>query len=127
MNRRRLGLVSLVVAAGLAGCNGAQPTPGVPTRTPRPPELAGGEGRARVGDFWLETLGDYLGPDYRQAPEAERFDRFGAQLLEYRLREDLLEEHRWALSQQDINAYSDQPNYDASQAYLERVLGAERR
>jgi hypothetical protein len=111
-------LLSLLL---LAGCNGAETTP---TREPlrRAPELAGG---APARDYWTDTLGDYLGPEFRAAPADERFARFGHSLLEYRLREDLLERHRWALSQQDIDTFSGQPDYDASRRYLREVLGAE--
>lgn len=95
-------------------------------RQVRPAELAGAE-PARPADFWVESLGDHLGPDYRSAPEGERFARFGPRLLESRLREDLLEEQRWALTPQQIAEFCDQPTYDDSQAYLKKALDAERR
>lgn len=120
MSDRRAALpISLLLL--VAGCNGAETTP---TREPlrRAPELAGG---SPARDYWTDTLGDYLGPEFRAAPADERFGTFGRSLLEYRLREDLLERHRWALSQQDVDTFSGQPDYDASRRFLREVLGAE--
>ncbi|MBX3471982.1 MAG: hypothetical protein KF878_34450 [Planctomycetes bacterium] len=108
----------------MAGCGSEELAP-EPERLRRAPELAGGP--AARADYWTDTLGDYLGADFRAAPPDERFARFGARLLEYRLREDLLEEHRWALSQQDVDAFAGQPDHDASERFLREVLGAEPR
>jgi len=120
-DRRATILLALVLSLAPAGCGGPEVAP---TREPmrRAPELAGG---APARDYWTDTLGDYLGPEFRAAPVDERFATFGRDLLEYRLREDLLERHRWALSQQDVDTFSGQPDYDASRRYLREVLGAE--
>lgn len=120
----RLSLPALALALLLAGCNGEELNP-EPERPRRAPELAGGP--PPTTDYWTETLGDYLGPEFRAAPPDERFARFGRDLLQYRLREDLLEEHRWALSRQDVDAYTSQPDFDSSERYLREVLGAEPR
>lgn len=118
--------LAAVTAAALllGGCSGEELTP-EPERLRRAPELAGGPPPG--GDYWTDTLGDYLGPEFRAAPPDARFARFGRDLLEYRLREDLLEAHRWALSRQDVDTYSTQPDFDASERYLRGVLGAEPR
>jgi hypothetical protein len=116
---RRLALALLLASAG---CSGPEVTAS-PERLPRAPELAGA---ARAGDdHWTGTLGDYLGHDFRTTPQDVRFERFGRALLEYRLREDLLQEHRWALAQQDIDAFTGQPDYDESERFLREVLGAD--
>lgn len=117
-------LAGAVLAFVLAGCSGEELTP-EPERLRRAPELAGGPPPSV--DYWTDTLGDYLGPGFRAAPPDERFARFGRELLEYRLREDLLEGHRWALSRQDVDTYSSQPDFDTSERYLREVLGAEPR
>ncbi|MCO5172026.1 MAG: hypothetical protein M9894_37485 [Planctomycetes bacterium] len=121
---RRGALAAACALLLVAGCGSEELAP-EPERLRRAPELAGGP-PARV-DFWTDTLGDYLGPDFRAAPADERFARFGLRLLEFRLREDLLEEHRWALSQQDVDTFAGQPDHDASERFLREVLGAEPR
>ncbi len=123
MSARRL-LAAVALSLLLAGCGGEELDP-EPERLRRAPELAGGPPPAT--DYWTDTLGDYLGPGFRATPPDERFARFGRDLLEYRLREDLLEEHRWALSRQDVDTYSSQPDFDASERYLREVLGVEPR
>lgn len=123
MSARALaGLLLSMVLVG--GCSGEELTP-APERLRRAPELAGGPSPAT--DYWTDTLGDYLGAEFRATPADARFERFGRALLEYRLREDLIEEHRWALSHQDVDTFSGQPDFDASERYLREVLGAERR
>lgn len=117
---RRNGTAGCLLALALSACASEEVAPG-PEKLPRAPQLAGGP-PSRL-DYWSDSLRDYVGPEFRATPEEERFARFGRRLLEYRLREDLLTEHRWALSQQDVDAFSGEPDYDASERFLRSVLG----
>lgn len=117
--RVAVGLLVLTLSA----CSAEELAPGE-ERLTRAPQLAGGP-PSRL-DYWSDSLRDYVGPDFHATPEEERFARFGRRLLEYRLREDLLTDHRWELSQQDVDTFSGEPDFDASQRYLRNVLGAGR-
>lgn len=113
----------------LTGCGGRDAV-----EAPRiPPELANEltglpEPRGPRDDYWTETYGDYLRPEelfaYWVLPEDRRLAVFGGRWLEFCLREDLLDEHRWALSREEVSRVSSAPDYDGSVEVLGEVLGA---
>jgi len=124
-----IGAGLLLVAAG--GCGGGEVRPPKPAKE-LVSELVGAEEVLdERGDYWSSRLGDYLaGPElaaYEGTPPGLRFERYAHELLEFRLRENLLERHRWTLSRQDIEHYRSQPDYDAGLKFLrERGLDVAR-
>jgi hypothetical protein len=118
------GLSALLVA-----CNGGDVRPPVPPPE-LVPQLAGAEEalrRSARDDHWTERYGDYMQPAelraYLATPPAERFPRFGGRLLEFALREELLQAHRLELTLEQVEAYRSRPDYDQGRRYLERELG----
>lgn len=121
-------LVTLVL---LAACNGEDVRPPVPTPE-LVRELAGAEAELQRGardDYWTERFGDYMEARelraYWSTPPEERFQAFGLRLLEFRLREELLQANRLKLTLEQVEAYRSQPDYDQARAYLQRTLGDE--
>ena len=123
---RSLGSLALVVA--LIACSGQRiEPPKVPQELEA--ELASDLTTRTVrGDFWTERLGDYLPPvelhAYETLEPERRFPEYGERWLEFCLREDLLGEHRWALSPEEIDRVRAAPSYDASAQILREILGA---
>ena len=120
-----------IVALGLiAGCG--TPEPPQPVSAPElRAELLGAEdalGRSARDDFWTATLGDMLQPSELEAhwetPSEGRFARYGVQLLEARLKADLLERNRSRMTPEQVDAYCAQPSYDACLSYVEEVTGS---
>ncbi len=123
---RSPGPLGAVLALALAapGCGGPEELPRGALELRRPAELTGAPPRrARGGDFWTDTLGDYLDRSFREAPPPERFARWGPALLEYALREERLAPHRDALGPLEIDEFCRAPGYDASEAFLRAALG----
>jgi hypothetical protein len=123
-------LCSLLLAGLLSACNGTEEGPPA-IQTELVPQLQVGAadmiGRSSRRDFWTEELGDYLQAEeldrYWQAEQGEqRFERFALSLLEARLRQDLLLDHRWLLTRAQVEAYCALQDYDQSASYLEQFV-----
>lgn len=125
------GSVLLLVALlSLTACGGDDVRPPVPPAE-LVPQLAGAEdalGRGARDDHWTERYGDYMQPEelraYWSAAPDRRFEAFGLRLLEFALREELLQRHRLQLTLEQVQTYRSQPGYEQGKAYLEQELGS---
>jgi len=77
-----------------------------------------------IRDLFGDRVQLSLGIDDQQFTDEleDRFERFGLRLLEARLRQDHLVDHRWLLTRAQVEDYSALPDYDASAAYLEQLV-----
>lgn len=120
---------TLLLALLPCACNGDDVRPPMPPAE-LVPQLAGAEEalrRSARDDHWTERYGDYMQPAelraYWAAAPEDRFDAFGLRLLEFALREELLQRHRLQLTLEQVEAYRSRPDYDQGRQYLERELG----
>lgn len=122
-----------IALAGLSLCGcGSEEIP-----PPEPPQelrarLGGAEDAlARQTNFWIRSYGAYLTPteleDYNALPERARFERFGRFWLGAHLREDLLDQHRWRLSRDQLWEFRSLPSYDDGADYLRFIQAREQR
>ena len=121
---RLLRAAIALLALGAEGCaddppvkgdrGSGQHAPAPVTRTALP---------AEPGEYWLVRFGRYMSADERRAyegtPEADRYERFGARLLEYQRRDELVEPVRGRLDAESVREYERLPDYEACRKFLE--------
>ena len=78
-----------------------------------------------AGDFWLETLGDYMSEEFQHeyvaTPEDERFRVHGAALMEFFEREMALAVSQVDLTKEQIREYHRLPDLEASSEFLRTI------
>jgi hypothetical protein len=125
----RLSRLVPVVALALAqACNDPPPRPPTPPRELVPPVALAGPDETPVDqalgptDAWFEAYSGYMSRplqrEYRNTPPNERFERFGLQLLDYQLREDLLHEHQDELTRDERDDYRTLPSADECRRFI---------
>jgi len=126
--RIRITMVGLLIG-GFIGCNdpppeAPAPPPGIAVAPAIPTGLDEEPVEPGLGhpDHWSEIYGVYMTPELRReylaTPEDERFDRFGLLLLDYRLREDLLQEHQEDLTREEKDRYRRLTSADACRRFI---------
>lgn len=126
MSSRRTRSCGVVCCLLLLAC-GSNEVPDRPTPSPTlSNKLRAATPDNPEQDYWTESLGHYMTPgelhDYWVTPRERRFSEFGDRWLEFCLREDLLRDHRTKLRDAELDAFSAQPDFDASQRYLKKLL-----
>jgi len=123
----RIGVSFLLF--GFASCNDPPPeAPAPPVGIVSTDTIGGGledqavePGLGRP-DHWSETYGAYMTPElkreYLGCPEDERFDRFGLRLLDFQLREELLQEHQDDLTREEKDQYRRLPTAEACRRFV---------
>ena len=122
-----LGLAwALFVCAGCSS-NDLPPRPTPPRRLEA--DLQSARPRHDEQDYWTENLGHFFTArelaDYWVTPTPQRFDSFGRRWLEFCLREDLL--RGVDLSDEELDAFAAEPDYESSRRYLERILAGKKK
>jgi hypothetical protein len=129
--RRLRVVVATALLASLsapAGCSAPPPEPPHEPSQLVPPaarddDVASPADAPGPTDHWIQTYGAYLTPSQRDAylrtPPAYRMDRWGALLLDLRLREDLLQQSQDVLSRDDVEAYRRLPDAASARAFVQ--------
>ncbi len=116
-------LVIALSALFLGACSGG----GAVERPRYPTELTADASQADEplsfqDDYWTANFSEYLSPEelhsYWIEAQDQRFLTYGERWLEFSLREDLLEDRRWALTPEQIDRIRSQPDYDSTQRAL---------